>query len=214
MIIMLQIFGIIVLIFSAIFHEYMHGWMAERLGDNTAKEAGRLTLNPIPHLDLFGSIILPTLMALSGTGIIFGWAKPVPFNPNNLRDKKWGSAKVAMAGPLGNLIIALTLGLCLRFLEIANPTMIALFAMAILINLVLMIFNLVPLPPLDGSKVLMAFLPFKWQIQFIKLEKYGMILVILFIFLAFDIIIPVTFFLMKLIVGNSVMLQISALFGL
>jgi Zn-dependent protease len=192
----------------------MHGWMAERLGDNTAKEAGRLTLNPIPHLDLFGSIILPTLMALSGTGIIFGWAKPVPFNPNNLRDKKWGSAKVAMAGPLGNLIIALTLGLCLRFLEIANPTMIALFAMAILINLVLMIFNLVPLPPLDGSKVLMAFLPFKWQIQFIKLEKYGMILVILFIFLAFDIIIPVTFFLMKLIVGNSVMLQISALFGL
>lgn len=211
---MLQIFGIIVLIFSAIFHEYMHGWMAERLGDNTAKEAGRLTLNPIPHLDLFGSIILPTLMALSGTGIIFGWAKPVPFNPNNLRDKKWGSAKVAMAGPLGNLIIALTLGLCLRFLEIANPTMIALFAMAILINLVLMIFNLVPLPPLDGSKVLMAFLPFKWQIQFIKLEKYGMILVILFIFLAFDIIIPVTFFLMKLIVGNSVMLQISALFGL
>ena len=160
---MLQIFGIIILIFSAIIHEYMHGWMAERLGDNTAKDAGRLTLNPIPHLDLFGSIILPSLMALSGTGIIFGWAKPVPFNPNNLSDQKWGQAKVAVAGPMGNLIIALMLGLSLRFLEIANPTMIALFAMAILINLVLMIFNLMPIPPLDGSKVLMVFLPFNWQ---------------------------------------------------
>jgi Zn-dependent protease len=211
---MLQIFGIIVLIFSAIIHEYMHGWMAERLGDNTAKDAGRLTLNPIPHLDLFGSIILPSLMALSGTGIIFGWAKPVPFNPNNLNDKKWGPAKVAIAGPMGNLIIAVMLGLSLRFLEIANPTMIALFAMAILINLVLMIFNLVPIPPLDGSKVIIPFLPFKWQMQLMKLERYGMILVLLFIFIAFDIIIPITFFLMKLIVGNSVMLQISALFGL
>jgi len=210
---MLQIFGIIILIFSAIIHEYMHGWMAERLGDNTAKDAGRLTLNPIPHLDLFGSIILPSLMALSGTGIIFGWAKPVPFNPNNLSDKKWGSAKVAIAGPLGNLIIALMLGLSLRFLEIANPTMIVLFAMAILINLVLMIFNLMPIPPLDGSKVIMPFLPFKWQMQFIKLERYGMILVIIFIFFAFDIIIPVTFFLMRLIVGNGAMMQISAMFG-
>ncbi|MFP4514613.1 MAG: site-2 protease family protein [Parcubacteria group bacterium] len=210
---MIQIFGIIVLIFSAIIHEYMHGWMAERLGDNTAKDAGRLTLNPIPHLDLFGSIILPTLMALSGTGIIFGWAKPVPFNPNNLSDKKWGPAKVAVAGPMGNLIIALMLGLSLRFLEIANPTMIALFAMAILINLVLMIFNLMPIPPLDGSKVLMAFLPFNWQTQFMKLERYGMILVILFIFIAFDIIIPITFFLMRLIVGNQAMMQITSMFG-
>jgi Zn-dependent protease len=210
---MLQIFGIIILIFSAIIHEYMHGWMAERLGDNTAKDAGRLTLNPIPHLDLFGSIILPSLMALSGTGIIFGWAKPVPFNPNNLSDQKWGPAKVAVAGPMGNLIIALMLGLSLRFLEIANPTMIALFAMAILINLVLMIFNLMPIPPLDGSKVLMVFLPFNWQMQFMKLERYGMILVILFIFIAFDIIIPITFFLMKLIVGNDVMMQITRMFG-
>jgi Zn-dependent protease len=92
--------------------------------------------------------------------------------------------------------------------------MIALFAMAILINLVLMIFNLVPIPPLDGSKVIIPFLPFKWQMQLMKLERYGMILVLLFIFIAFDIIIPITFFLMKLIVGNSVMLQISALFGL
>jgi Zn-dependent protease len=210
---MLQIFGIIVLIFSAVIHEYMHGWMAERLGDNTAKDAGRLTLNPIPHLDLFGSIILPALMALSGTGIIFGWAKPVPFNPNNLNDLKWGPAKVAIAGPLGNLIIALILGLSLRFIELANPMMIALFAVAIMINLVLMIFNLMPIPPLDGSKVIMPFLPFKWQLQYMKLERYGMILVILFIFFAFDIIIPVTFFLMRLIIGNGAMAQISSMFG-
>jgi len=214
MIIMLQIFGIIVLIFSAVIHEYMHGWMAERLGDNTAKDAGRLTLNPIPHLDLFGSIILPALMALSGTGIIFGWAKPVPFNPNNLSDQKWGPAKVAIAGPLGNFIIALILGLSLRFIELANPMMIALFAMAIMINLVLMIFNLMPIPPLDGSKVIMPFLPFKWQLQYMKLERYGMILVIIFIFFAFDIIIPIVFFLMKVIAGNDAMAQISRLFDI
>jgi Zn-dependent protease len=91
--------------------------------------------------------------------------------------------------------------------------MIALFAIAILINLVLMIFNLMPIPPLDGSKVLMVFLPFNWQMQFMKLERYGMILVILFIFIAFDIIIPITFFLMKLIVGNDVMMQITRMFG-
>jgi len=191
----------------------MHGWMAERLGDNTAKMAGRLTLNPIPHLDLFGSIILPMLMAFSGTGIIFGWAKPVPFNPNNLSDQKWGPAKVAIAGPMGNLIIALMLGLTLRFAPIVNPMVIGLFAMAILINLVLMIFNLMPIPPLDGSKVLMAFLPFKLKMRFMSLERYGMILVILFIFVAFDIIIPITFFLMKLIVGNDMISQIRMLFG-
>ncbi|MCF7819839.1 MAG: site-2 protease family protein [Candidatus Pacebacteria bacterium] len=205
---MIQIFSIIVLIFSAIIHEYMHGWMAERLGDNTAKDAGRLTLNPIAHIDFFGSIILPLLLVLSGTNIIFGWAKPVPFNPNNLRDKKWGSAKVAIAGPLGNLIIALVLGLVIRFVEFANPMLSGLLVLAIFINLILMVFNLLPIPPLDGSKVLMAFLPTSWQLKFMQLERYGMILVILFILIGFNIIFPITVFLMKLIAGPGALMTL------
>lgn len=205
---MLQIFSIIVLIFSAIIHEYMHAWMAERLGDNTAKEAGRLTLNPLPHIDLFGSIILPLMLVISGTSFIFGWAKPVPFNPNNLRDKKWGPAKVAVAGPLGNLIIALVLGLAVRFIEFPNPMLAGLLVLAMFINLILMVFNLLPIPPLDGSKVLMAFLPSSWQFKFMKLERYGMILVILFILVGFNIIFPITVFLMKTIAGPEALMML------
>src|SRR6056297_2198326 len=102
----IMIFQIIVLVFSAIIHEYMHGWMADYLGDSTAKDSGRLTLNPIPHIDPFGSILLPFILIATGAGIVFGWAKPVPYNPYNLKDPKWGPAKVAAAGPLANLITA------------------------------------------------------------------------------------------------------------
>src|SRR3989339_101191 len=101
---MTEIFSIVILIFSAIIHEYMHGWMADRLGDPTAKNAGRLTLNPIHHIDFFGSILLPFILVVSKAGFVFGWAKPVPFNPYNLRDAKYGGAKVAIAGPMGNFI--------------------------------------------------------------------------------------------------------------
>ena len=101
---MLQIFEIIVLVFSAIIHESMHGFVADKLGDPTARQMGRLTLNPLPHIDLFGSIIVPLLMILGNFGFVFGWAKPVPVNPYNLRDQKYGWAKVAIAGPAGNLV--------------------------------------------------------------------------------------------------------------
>ena len=195
------IFQIIVLVFSAIIHEYMHGWMADRLGDSTAKDAGRLTLNPIPHLDLFGSILLPAMLVLSNVGFVFGWAKPVPFNPYNLSDKKYGSAKVALAGPFGNLIVALFFGLILRFINLPSQELAMLFAMIVQINLLLMVFNLVPIPPLDGSKVIMPFLPASIQENMIKLEKYGMFIVLLFIMFGFSIVIPIINFLFRVIVG-------------
>ena len=195
------IFQIIVLIFSAIIHEYMHGWMADYLGDTTAKDAGRLTLNPLPHIDPFGSILVPAILVLTNAGFVFGWAKPVPYNPYNLRDKKYGGAKVAAAGPLANLMTALFFGLILRFFPMPNMTLAILLSIIVQINLLLMIFNLVPIPPLDGSKVIMPFLPHSVQQKFAQLERYGMILVILFIMVGFSIIIPIINFLFRLIVG-------------
>lgn len=199
----MQIFSIIILVFSAIIHEYMHGFMAEKLGDPTARLEGRLTLNPLPHIDLFGSILFPFLLLMSGAGFVFGWAKPVPFNPNLLNDKKFGAAKVAIAGPLGNLILALIFGLFLRFVPIQNEVFVNLVALIVIINLVLMVFNLVPIPPLDGSKVLLAFLPSKWHDKFYELERYGMILVLLFVAFGYNLIAPIIYFLFKLITGLS-----------
>ena len=195
------IFQIIVLVFSAIIHEYMHGWMADYLGDSTAKDAGRLTLNPLSHIDPFGSVLLPALMLLSGVGFVFGWAKPVPYNPYNLRDQKYGGAKVALAGPLGNLITAIFFGLLLRFFPLNNEMMATFFVVIVQVNLVLMIFNLVPIPPLDGSKVIQPFLPHSWQIKYFELERYGMFLVLFFVVFGFNLIIPVINFLFKIIVG-------------
>ncbi len=197
----ITIFQIIVLVFSAIIHEYMHGWMADRLGDSTAKDAGRLTLNPIPHIDLFGSILLPFILILSNVGFVFGWAKPVPFNPYNLSDKKYGAAKVAVAGPMGNLITAIFFGMILRFAPIVSPQLILLLQIIVFINLLLMVFNLVPIPPMDGSKILMAFLPYDLQVKFAGLERYGMFLVLIFIMFGFSIIIPIIDFLFRIIIG-------------
>jgi Zn-dependent protease len=195
------IFQVVTLVFSAIIHEYMHGWMADRLGDPTAKNAGRLSMNPLVHIDPFGSLLLPGIMILSGTGFVFGWAKPVPFNPYNLSDKKYGGAKVAIAGPLGNLITALFFGMILRFVPMANEMMATFIMIIIQINLILMVFNLVPIPPMDGSKVIMPFLPHNLQVKYAELEKYGMFLVLLFVMFGFTLIIPIINFLFRLIVG-------------
>lgn len=197
----IAIFQIVVLIFSAIFHEYMHGWAANELGDTTAKDEGRLTLNPIPHIDPVGSVLLPGVLVLTGSPLVFGWAKPVPFNPYNLRDKIYGSAKVAIAGPLGNLAIAIFFGLILRFFPITSEALSQFMQLIVYINLLLMVFNLVPIPPMDGSKVLMPFLPYNLQVKYAGLERYGMILVIFFIMFGFQLITPVIYFLFKLIVG-------------
>ncbi len=198
---MIYAFQIIVVIFSAVVHEYMHGWMANRLGDTTAKDAGRLTFNPLAHLEWFGSFFLPLVLIITGSPFLFAWAKPVPYNPNNLKDRKYGDAKVAMAGPLGNLIIAVFFGLFLRFLPIASLTFVGLVSLIVYINLVLMIFNLVPIPPLDGSKILATFLPRGLREKYLSFERYGFIFVILFVMLAGQTIIPAVNFLYRMITG-------------
>lgn len=197
-----MIFALIIILFSAIIHEYMHGWMADYLGDPTARDSGRLTLNPVAHIDIWGSILMPALLFIgTGGGLVFGYAKPVPFNPYNLRDQKYGVAKVAVAGPLANLITALFFGLILRFIPGLNIITASFFAAIVQINLVLLIFNLVPIPPLDGSKVLLPFLPYDAQMKFLQLEQFGFALVLLFVFFGFSLVVPIINFLFRLIVG-------------
>jgi Zn-dependent protease len=199
---MIPVFQIIVLVFSAIAHEYMHGWMAHRLGDDTAKNAGRLTLNPLAHLEWFGSFFLPVIMIISGLPFVFGWAKPVPYNPYNLRDKKWGDAKVALAGPAANLIIALCFGLFLRFMPAVSVAFTGFIGLIVYINLILMVFNLVPIPPLDGSKILATFLPAPVRAKYLGSERTGFILIILLVMLAGGLIMPLVNLLFRLIVGS------------
>ncbi len=151
-------FVIVVIIFSVIIHEVMHGVAADSLGDPTARYAGRLTLNPIPHLDLFGSIILPILCALTPGGFLFGWAKPVPYNPYNLfRAPRWGEMIVAAAGPASNLVLALLGGLLIRLQLFPDIASVLMYIVAI--NVSLTVLNLIPIPPLDGSKILSSILP-------------------------------------------------------
>jgi Zn-dependent protease len=152
------IFLIAIIIFSAVIHEVMHGVAAERLGDSTARYAGRLTLNPIPHLDPIGSVLVPVVLALSGASFFFAWAKPVPYNPYNLRPGRFSEAIVAFAGPLSNLVIALITGLLMRFTALA-PEIQAVFFLIVVVNVMLFLFNLFPIPPLDGSKILSSLLP-------------------------------------------------------
>jgi len=160
--------------------------MAQSLGDNTAKDMGRITLNPIKHLDFFGSIVLPLLLIISGVGFVFGYAKPVPYNPENLRDKKYGPAKVALAGPLSNLILGVLFGLVLRldnFIYIST-TVQELLKYAAVINIWLAIFNLFPIPPLDGHWLLMTFLPVKFNGLKLFLYRYNIALLLIFILFA------------------------------
>lgn len=199
---MIYVFIVVVLLFSAIIHEYMHGWMAYRLGDNTAKDAGRLTFNPLAHLEWFGSFFLPLSMIITRMPFVFGWAKPVPYNPYNLRDRKYGDAKVALVGPLANFIVALFFGLILRFFPNFNLTFSGLLMIIVQINLVLMVFNLIPIPPLDGSKILGVFLPPTLREKYLHLERTGFILVIIFVMLAGGLLMPLVNVLSRLIVGT------------
>jgi len=199
------IFQLAILLMSVVIHEFAHGWMAFRLGDTTAKNYGRLTLNPIKHLDLWGSLVVPFMIfVFSGGSAIFGWAKPVPFNPNNLRDQKYGIAKVAIAGPSANLLIALIFGLILRFNQselFISSGMAQIFSLTIFLNILLAVFNLIPLPPLDGSKILFTFLPDSLRDVRIFLEQYGMFVLLFFIFFAFEWVLPIIRLIYQLIVG-------------
>ena len=198
------IFSIAILILSVVVHEVSHGYIAYLLGDPTAKRAGRLSMNPLKHLDLTGSFIVPLMLVLLKSSFVFGWAKPVPYNPYNLKNQKWGPGLVAISGPLSNFLIAGVFGLVALFLPLDQtakteiglaavngaaifgagyaPALFYFSSMVVWINVFLGIFNLIPIPPLDGSKVLFSFLPYKWTNAQIFLEKYGFFILLFFLF--------------------------------
>ena len=195
------IFSIVILVISIVIHEVAHGVMAYWLGDPTAKLAGRLTLNPIPHIDPIGSIFLPLMLAFaSGGSFIVGWAKPVPFNPYNLKAGKWGPAYVAAAGPISNLILALIFGTIMRFGLIGGAGL-SIVAEIVLINIVLAVFNLVPIPPLDGSKLLFSALPYRWRAVETFLNQYQLVFLLVFLWAGWRLIFPIVAFLFGLVTG-------------
>ena len=217
------IFSIAILILSVVVHEVSHGYIAYLLGDPTAKRAGRLSMNPLKHLDLTGSFIVPLMLVLLKSSFVFGWAKPVPYNPYNLKNQKWGPGLVAVSGPLSNFLIAGVFGLVALFLPLDPtakteiglaavngaaifragyaPALFYFSSMVVWINVFLGIFNLIPIPPLDGSKVLFSFLPYKWTNAQIFLEKYGFFILLFFLFSFSSVLLPVVFFLFRLFLG-------------
>ena len=174
---------VVPVLFAITVHEVAHGWVAKRRGDNTAWMMGRLTLNPIKHIDLVGTILLPGLLLVTGTGFIFGWAKPVPVNFSNLKDPKYDMAIVALAGPVSNLLMALGWALCIRLGILFNQEsitipMVYMGIAGISINLVLALLNLLPIPPLDGSRIVSGLLPGKWAWYYNRFEPYGFYLLL------------------------------------
>ncbi|MBI5675502.1 MAG: site-2 protease family protein [Nitrospirae bacterium] len=175
------------IIAAIIFHEVSHGFVANKLGDPTAKFMGRLTLNPLVHIDPVGTVILPALLMLTG-GPVFGWAKPVPINPANFKDPRRDMAISAAAGPITNVLLALVSLLILKFLTVPLASLLPqavivpltmMFKQSILINVVLAAFNLLPIPPLDGGRVLVGLLPHKQAVLYSRIEPYGFFIVII-----------------------------------
>lgn len=202
---MLIILSIIILIFSVIVHEVSHGYMANRLGDPTARLQGRLTLNPMKHIDPVGSILVPLITSLFG--FTFGWAKPVPYNPYNLKNKRQGEFLIALAGPASNLLLAFIFGTIIRFVA-AGATSVTPFieicTYIVIINIILAVFNLIPLPPLDGSKILFSILPNQYGRVRIILETYAPIFVLIVVFFLWQIVSPIIPWVFRLFTGMGV----------
>ncbi|WP_340121454.1 site-2 protease family protein [Methylobacter svalbardensis] len=180
---------ILPVIFAITVHEVAHGWVAKKYGDNTASLLGRLTLNPVKHIDLFGTILIPGLLLISGTGFIFGWAKPVPVDARNFKNPLRDMAIVALAGPVANLLMAVGWALIARLgvsihsqSEAISLPLIYTGIAGISINLVLALLNLLPIPPLDGSRILTGILPSYWAWQYNRLERFGFIILLVLLY--------------------------------
>jgi Zn-dependent protease len=180
---------ILPVIFAITVHEVAHGWVAKKYGDNTASMLGRLTLNPIKHIDLFGTLIIPGLLLITGTGFIFGWAKPVPVDPRNFKNPRQDMAIVALAGPVSNLLMAVGWALIARLgvtigaqTEAISLPLIYTGIAGISINLVLAMLNLLPIPPLDGSRILSGILPNYWAWQYNRLERFGFVILLVLLY--------------------------------
>jgi Zn-dependent protease len=211
---LIVVFQLATLIFSVMLHEVAHGFAALRLGDTTAKDAGRLTLNPLKHLEPFGSVILPVFLYFIHSPVMLGWAKPVPYNPNNLyRDYKYGPLKVALAGPLTNILVAFVFGLALRFgVALFSIPAVALIGYIIFLNLTLAVFNLLPIPPLDGSKLLSLISP--RYIFWIEGSGFaGLLFIMIFIYFFSGIIYFISFAIFKLFAGTAAVNAFVSFFG-
>lgn len=180
---------ILPILFAITVHEVAHGWAAKKLGDNTAYSQGRLTLNPLKHLELFGSVLLPGLLLLTGTGFIFGWAKPIPVEPRYFKRPLRDMAIVAAAGPLSNILMAIAWALIARLgvmvgttFEAVSLPLIYMGSAGIAINLGLAVINLLPIPPLDGSRIVTALLPIRLAIQYNQLERFGFVILIVLLY--------------------------------
>ena len=198
---------ILPLIAAVVLHEYAHGWVANYYGDNTARSQGRLTLNPLPHIDLLGTIIVPLLCLIAPGGFLFGWAKPVPVNPRQLRNPRKDMALVAIAGPAMNFVLAIASGILLSALLSIDPSLqtnwppqpdmeprrdllgmfllplVAMSLFSIIINTLLFAFNLLPIPPLDGGRILTSLLPYRSALALSRMEPYGMFIILGLFFL-------------------------------
>ncbi len=201
-----SIFNIIILIFSVVVHEVSHGYAALWYGDQTAKIGGRLTLNPLKHIDPIGSIVVPFLLVISHAPFPFGWARPVPYNENNLSDRRIGTLVVASAGVLANFAIACVFGLFLRVgiaYGFANDGFLYAASIIVLVNIGLGVFNLIPVPPLDGSKILFNLLPYQLRpVQnFLERNALVVVLILMVALWKFDFISPLMQWLFTFITG-------------
>ncbi len=208
--VLLVLYILVTLVPAVVLHELSHGLVADRLGDSTPRAMGRLTVNPIRHVDPFGTVVLPGLLILPylfgrGTNPIFGYAKPMPINPTNLRNPDRQMMAIALAGPVTNLILAVLGALALRFVGLAGGGLSDFLGVWVLLNVLLAVFNIMPIPPLDGSKVLARFLPPRARQVYQSWEPYGALfmLVIFFLFpgVIFAIVEPIVSGLVSLLVG-------------